>query len=180
MRKSKFFKGIYDRYLGPFIPRSLKRAILSGLCGALASTLGKFALGDTELVETCWKHCVDKNLMGGVHECSAIITVIRLAFFILLLFANGAMLFNFLEAMKKNSTLTVTVVSSAANYLTSGIAGLLIFGEPVGSYWLVGSLGICVGIAVIGYSQEDRSHPSKGKKDTPPRSGAHSTGAPAE
>jgi drug/metabolite transporter (DMT)-like permease len=162
MRKTKLFKGLYDRLLGPIIPRKMKAAILSGLCGALSSALGKFALGGTSLVEKSWNYCVNSGVMGGQHECLALITLIRMFCFGLLMFGNAIMIYYFMEAMKKNSSLTVTVVSTAANYLASGALGLLVFGEPVGSYWLLGSMGICLGIWVIAYSQEKIGTPTKG------------------
>lgn len=127
-------------------------AVLCGLLGAAASVLGKLALSESAYLNTLRDLC--RNVEVDNWSCDYVILGARCLLFLSMVFTNAAMIARFLKSMEKNASVTVTVVSSATNYLASGAVGLTVFGEPVGPNWCLGSLCICLGLCLVGISQE--------------------------
>ncbi len=75
--------------------------------------------------------------------------------FPLMLACNGLMLSNFLKALERDSSVMVTVVSSAINFLLTGLLSGFVLEEPLGLRWLAGALLIVAGIFLIAFSQGD-------------------------
>ncbi len=67
--------------------------------------------------------------------------------------SNGFMVSNFLKALEKNSSLLVTVVSSAVNFLFTGVVSNLVLQEKLGLKWMGGASLIILGILLIAFSQ---------------------------
>ena len=128
-------------------------ALACGLFGAASSVLGKMALSDNVVLQWLMLVCNANNIEDGL-TIQGLIYLVRVVLFGMMMLSNAAMIASFLKSMEKNASVTVTVVSNAVNYLASGAAGLLIFGEAVGSFWIVGSLCICLGLCMIVISQE--------------------------
>ncbi len=74
-----------------------------------------------------------------------------------MLLCNGLMISQFLKALEKNSSLSVTVISSAVNFLFTGLAGNVILQERLGMRWVLGASLIMCGILMITVSQGDSS-----------------------
>jgi drug/metabolite transporter (DMT)-like permease len=128
-------------------------ALFCGIYGALASVLGKIALSENVYTEILNVTCTTQFSLDAP-TCTGLVFFVRFIVFGCMLLSNAAMIACFLRSMERNASVTVTVVSSAVNYLASGAAGLFIFSEPVGQHCLAGSLCICLGLCLIGVSQE--------------------------
>lgn len=129
------------------------QAIACGLYGSAASVFGKLALSENFLIEYVAVMC-SEMLLKDDHICKITKLTTRAILFGFMLVSNAAMIANFLQAMEKNASVIVTVVSTAVNYLVTGAVGLFLFKEPVGSYWIIGYMCICFGLCLISISQE--------------------------
>ncbi|GJQ79906.1 hypothetical protein Trydic_g12047 [Trypoxylus dichotomus] len=107
-------------------------AILSGICAASASIFGKFS-GSPVL---------DDYLLA------------RILFFTLMILSNTFVWMLLVKALQTSSSITAITMSTATNYLFSGICGYLIFGELTFSLWLLGTILILCGLMLI-VSDED-------------------------
>eukprot|EP00981_Chlorochromonas_danica_P012696 scaffold5259_cov168-Ochromonas_danica.AAC.12 len=58
-----------------------------------------------------------------------------------------------MQGMEQNHTVVVIVITSATNFLTSGLCGYLILGEDLTSSWISGSLMIMLGMFFVAMSQ---------------------------
>lgn len=133
---------------------AMLHAILCGLYGALASVTGKLALSNNHVLESVNIFCAANWSSFGENTCAGISISFRLLAFGCMLLLNAAMVSNFLRAMEKNPSVVVTVLSTASNYLITGVAGKIVFDEALGSWWALGSTIICVGLCFIVVSQE--------------------------
>eukprot|EP01031_Cornospumella_fuschlensis_P037500 gene37500-45541_t len=66
---------------------------------------------------------------------------------------NGGVINFFLKAMEQNHTVVVIVITSAVNFLTTGILGYFVLGEELGNTWYAGSTLIMAGMFFVAYSQ---------------------------
>lgn len=145
-----YFFFVFETLVGVML-----HAVLCGLCGALASVAGKVALSNNRTLETVNMLCEDNNLHSlGPNTCVGVAILFRVLAFSCMLLLNAAMVSSFLRSMEKNSSVIVTVISTAANYLLTGLAGKLAFNEALGSWWMLGSTIICVGLCFIVVSQD--------------------------
>jgi drug/metabolite transporter (DMT)-like permease len=63
------------------------------------------------------------------------------------------MVSNFLKALERHSSLMVTVVGSAINFVCTGLMGYLVLEERLGVRWIAGASLIVMGILLIVLSQ---------------------------
>ncbi|CAN6463676.1 unnamed protein product [Victoria cruziana] len=56
------------------------------------------------------------------------------------------------NSLKLLSSLQATVANFATNFLASGIAGFVLFGEPLSSQWFLGACLILLGVFVLSRS----------------------------
>ena len=129
--------------------------IVSGLCGALASISGKVSFSATTpfilyLNSFCEQYLSPFSLES---YCWNVSYAVRLVAFFFMFYANAMALSTFLKALESKSSLTVTVVSSATNFLTTGLLSGLLLGEEVGKMWFLGALVIALGVFLIAMSQ---------------------------
>lgn len=78
-----------------------------------------------------------------------VLWIIRAVFAGLMLSLNGAMISLYVRALSTAGTLVGTVTNTAVNVLASSLLGQVIFGERVGSLWLMGAFITIIGIAFI-------------------------------
>jgi hypothetical protein len=134
---------------------------LCGIFGAMASILGKISLSETSIVTAAvgsacirsstilnvWptvatllgKDLLDQYGLEVIFSCSTLAQTSRLVVFVLMVYCNALMLSYFLRALRDRSSLAVTVVSSATNFLITGLLGGLILGEDVNGVWYIGA-----------------------------------------
>lgn len=129
-------------------------AVLCGVYGALASVSGKIALSSNRILESVSFYCASNLSSFGEHSCDGVVIACRLLSFGCMILLNAAMISSFLKSMENNSSVVVTVLSTASNYLLTGFAGKIVFNEPLGSWWVLGSTIICIGLCFIVISQE--------------------------
>mmetsp|Transcript_15996 Transcript_15996/g.20042 ORF Transcript_15996/g.20042 Transcript_15996/m.20042 type:complete len:83 (-) Transcript_15996:238-486(-) len=80
-----------------------------------------------------------------------------------MLLSNAFMISFFLKAMHTSGSLVATVMSSASNFLMSGILGRLIFKERISRVWWLGAVCIYGGIILLA-SASTTSNSKKNKK----------------
>lgn len=76
-----------------------------------------------------------------------------MASFFLMFYANALALSLFLRALESKGSLVVTVVSSATNFLVTGLLSGVLLGENVGLNWCLGAVIIGLGVYLIASSQ---------------------------
>jgi drug/metabolite transporter (DMT)-like permease len=128
-------------------------AALCGIFGSLASVMGKIALSENRVLSAVLAFCA-QDLGLARASCQAASTALRLLCFGLMLACNAAMVAFYLKALAEDASVVATVGSTAVNCLVTGATGFLLFGESVGSSWLLGSLFISTGLCLILTSQD--------------------------
>ena len=131
-------------------------AVSSGCFAALASVVGKFTFGDSFYV------LIDHtDKLGALHIIQWISFVnvspvilyqwgVWLVLLTLLLLCNILMWFAFSKAMMLSpTTVEVTALNSASNFLVSSLLGVWLFNERLSLLWLFGVLLIGVGLLVV-------------------------------
>ncbi|KRT83906.1 hypothetical protein AMK59_4137 [Oryctes borbonicus] len=108
-------------------------AVLSGICAASASIFGKFS-GSPVLND---------------------FLLARILIFSLMILSNAFVWALLVKALQENSSITAITISTATNYLFSGVCGYLVFGELTFSLWLVGTILILCGLMLIVSDEED-------------------------
>ncbi|KAK7873358.1 hypothetical protein R5R35_011389 [Gryllus longicercus] len=109
-------------------------AVISGMCAALASLLGK---------------------LSGIFEWGSLDSAVLKIILLLAMFLSNACVWTFfVKALHSSkSSLSATVTSSATNYFCSALAGYLFFNEVTSLLWWAGTSLIIIGILVINRSQ---------------------------
>lgn len=129
--------------------------LISGIYGALASVSGKVSFSpSTPIMIHINSICAEllDPLSLGIY-CIHFNYMVRIASFVFMFYANAMALSKFLNALETRSSLTVTVITSATNFLTTGLLSGLILGERVGKMWFVGASIIAAGVFLIALSQ---------------------------
>lgn len=171
--------------------------IISGLLGGFATIFGKLAFSSdslpiNEISKLCKSHqasliafssssSTSSSTAPVSMNCETGILLIRLIAGGFMLASNAFVVGYFLRAVENNNTVVVIVISSAMNFLTSGIFGQLLFGEIVSQKWYFGSLLIILGMFLVASSQgipgienNKNNEPPKMKRLLNPNSGSGS------
>ncbi|KAG7295960.1 hypothetical protein JYU34_021050 [Plutella xylostella] len=110
---------------------------LSGLCASIGSTLGKLA--GTEAV------------VGNSY-------VIWIGLLLAMVLVNTWGCRYYLRSLDAASnTVIPTVISSAVNYIISGVIGMSLFGEAVSLRWWAGASLITIGLAMVATPEKKRT-----------------------
>ncbi|KAM5476105.1 hypothetical protein MauCBS54593_000788 [Microsporum audouinii] len=86
--------------------------------------------------------------------------IVRVAFFGLNLLSNFIMWTLFTRALTASpSTTKVTITNTTANFLVTGVLGMLVFRENVNAQWLLGAALMAAGCIIVGMreKQEDEA-----------------------
>jgi drug/metabolite transporter (DMT)-like permease len=128
--------------------------VKSGLAGAVASIFGKMSLSDkTPATEFMRYYCEVYFFYGETSRCWNMVYFVRLASFLLMFFFNAMALSKFLKALEKRGSVFVTVVSSATNFLVTGLLSGLLLGEQINAKWCFGAFLIAGGVFLIAIGQ---------------------------
>lgn len=130
----------------------LRLAVLSGVLGATASCLAKFAFApDSPIVlwtkEICMQHVGSAVSLRGHDTCDLLALAPRGICLLCMVLLNILMVGTFLEGMEESGSVAGTALASAASFGTSALCGVLFFNEKVNTTWLFG-----FGLVVIGAS----------------------------
>ncbi|CAN8313761.1 unnamed protein product [Cochlearia groenlandica] len=74
----------------------------------------------------------------------------------LVVLCNVVMWGCYVNSLRALSSLQATVTNFAANFLSSGLAGLFLFHEPLSLRWFAGALSITVGVVILSKSSVDK------------------------
>ncbi|XP_026573603.1 transmembrane protein 42 [Pseudonaja textilis] len=109
-------------------------AITAGLLGALAASSAKLALGDDYLKIDC------QAVLGEIAgECVWVSVILQIVCGGLVFVCNAIMWTFFAKALRHSfSSATVTVTSTASNFIFSAFLGRLLFGEIDDLLWWIG------------------------------------------
>eukprot|EP00268_Persea_americana_P017044 TRINITY_DN18149_c0_g1_i1.p1 TRINITY_DN18149_c0_g1~~TRINITY_DN18149_c0_g1_i1.p1 ORF type:complete len:118 (-),score=16.68 TRINITY_DN18149_c0_g1_i1:516-869(-) len=72
------------------------------------------------------------------------------------IFFNVTMWGCYVNSLKALPSLQATVTNFATNFLSSGLAGFFLFGEPLSSRWFAGALLIVLGVFVLSKSSIEK------------------------
>ena len=109
---------------------SLLHCLIAGIAAGSASLCGKLLSSDTSLL-----------YKGG--------------WFAGLVLANIIMWVNYTSAMQGLRTVTATATTSTVNFIVSGIAGYVVFGEVLSLWWFSGLFVMVIGIALLVSDQSE-------------------------
>ncbi|XP_065676570.1 uncharacterized protein LOC101241646 isoform X2 [Hydra vulgaris] len=135
-------------------------SFLSGVCASLVSVFSKLTFGEYEIAEVLCRVELIERFVGVFNlNCITIDVPFRVLMFGFVLLCNLVMwaLFMFSLSMS-SSTVEVTVINSSANFITSGLFGMVFFREAFSITWVVGLFFICSGLVLIHRSQNKEEH----------------------
>lgn len=127
------------------------RIVICGIFGCVATITGKIAFAESSLTDFIKTTCAEH--LNSSSSCANFVLLIRVVFFVSMIAANGLMVSNFLKALERHSSLMVTVVGSAINFVCTGLMGYLVLEERLGVRWIAGASLIVMGILLIVLSQ---------------------------
>lgn len=128
--------------------------LLSGIFGALSSLLGKITMSPTTPVVDYLLYLCELQLPFIAESyCWYISYSVRFSCFLLMFYTNALTFAYFFKSLETRGSLAVTVVSSATNFLTTGLLSGVILGERITQKWILGSLIIACGVFLISLSQ---------------------------
>lgn len=133
----------------------LMYGVQAGIFACLASVFGKLALHDRDIQSLCMKigERLDYDLVA---PCSRIAPFLRVACFGMVFVSNSLMWLYFTKTLNVSSTTAEAVaVNSAANFLFTGIAGVILFSEVVTWKWALGTCCIIFGLVCINLSNSE-------------------------
>lgn len=130
----------------------LVKALISALCGSLASVCGKLAF-DTSRGSLLEQRGFDFLPVRGV-------------LFILLLLLNSVMLSLFVRVLQSVSALQASLLAFVCNYLISTAVGIALFGEAISLQWLLGAVIMTLGAVRISSSKQPTDKNSTRRKSS--------------
>jgi drug/metabolite transporter (DMT)-like permease len=114
----------------------------AGFCAAMASVFGKLAM-NAEAAHILAAHYLSEEIAEKIG-----LTVRVICFGCI--FLSNAIMFNlFAKAMDLLGTVQALVINTATNFFTSAVLGLLLFSEPLGWRWWLGSTFILLGVYLM-------------------------------
>ncbi|KAH7686745.1 Multidrug resistance efflux transporter EmrE domain-containing protein [Dioscorea alata] len=78
----------------------------------------------------------------------------------LVILFNVAMWGCYVNSLKALPSLQATVTNFATNFLSSGLAGFILFEEPLPSKWFAGAICIIIGVFILSKSSIERKSSS--------------------
>jgi drug/metabolite transporter (DMT)-like permease len=129
-------------------------AIISGILGATASCLAKFALAPESPVrlwgrELCNNHVGSLLVAGGLQACTVLEWVPRGIVLALMIVMNIVMVGAFLEGMDESGSVAGTGLASASNFAVSALYGIFLFNEEVDATWVAGFSLVIIGVTLL-------------------------------
>ncbi|KAI1312311.1 hypothetical protein EDD11_002965 [Mortierella claussenii] len=145
---------------------AIPAAILAGTFAALASVFAKLTL-DVRTVNFLQHACntlfapttpyCTSLFIAQEGETSPVVVVVRAACFGLIFICNAAMWTLFTKALNRSqSSATVTVINSAANFCLTAVLGYALFSEPLALQWWFGASLIVLGSVLVSSNESSK------------------------
>jgi drug/metabolite transporter (DMT)-like permease len=143
--------------------RIRQRALLSGVLGACASCLAKFALSNESPLRWIRQGCNQLEFakvllvmisfvaptIEETHVCVAVEWVCRLICLVGMIITNAFMMGAFLEGMEESGSVAGAGLVTAANFGTSALLGLWLWNEQVHRLWFLGFAMVLCGAVLL-------------------------------
>lgn len=106
-------------------------------------------------------HCVAGGICAAFAGISAKMmtsdsfSIMTVACLLSLIVFNVGMWVNYTTAMQGMRTVTATSATTTVNFVVSGIAGYLLFGEVLSLYWCIGLSLIILGVILLNSEQTE-------------------------
>ena len=130
----------------------LRVAFLSGVLGAAASCLAKFALSPNSPLRWFGSVCGDLTLFSD-HVCVVAEWIPRLVCLVGMIVMNAFMMGTFLEGMEESGSVAGTGLATAANFGTSALLGIWLWDEKVNEIWFLGFTMVFCGALLLSQVQ---------------------------
>mmetsp|Transcript_12596 Transcript_12596/g.21001 ORF Transcript_12596/g.21001 Transcript_12596/m.21001 type:complete len:139 (+) Transcript_12596:281-697(+) len=124
----------------------LRLSLLSGVLGATASCLAKFALSPESPLHRIYEMCTDSE---GDKTCLIVEWIPRLVCLVAMIIMNALMMGAFLEGMEESGSVAGTGLATAANFGTSALFGIWLWNEQVNEVWLLGFVLVFCGVSLL-------------------------------
>lgn len=141
--------------------------VQAGMFACLASIFGKLALNDTDITALCMQIGTryDYDLVA---PCSRIAPWLRAVCFGMIFACNSLMWLYFTKTLNVSDTTAEAVaVNSATNFLLTGLAGMILFGEPISMKWVIGTCCIILGLVCINMADSAEGQSPADPKEKP-------------
>ncbi|DAA72907.1 TPA_exp: Uncharacterized protein A8136_4832 [Trichophyton benhamiae CBS 112371] len=137
-----------------------KWLMLALASGAFAAMNGLFAKLTTTELTTSISRAIS-HIFSSSNETTTLDVIVeylvRAAFFGLNLFSNFIMWTLFTRALTASpSTTKVTITNTTANFLVTGVLGMLVFREKVNAQWLIGATLMAAGCIIVGMREKQK------------------------
>ncbi|KAF9583551.1 hypothetical protein BGW38_009196 [Lunasporangiospora selenospora] len=150
---------------------AIPTAILAGTFAALASVFAKLTLDERTIdflqyacntfLAPSTPYCTTL-FTAKEDETSPVVVAVRATCFALIFICNAAMWTLFTKALNRSqSSATITVINSSANFCITALLGYVLFSEPLALQWWFGASLIVLGGVLVG---TDEVNASEGKK----------------
>ncbi|OAL72746.1 hypothetical protein A7D00_2519 [Trichophyton violaceum] len=144
-----------------------KWLMLALASGAFAATNGLFAKLTTTELTTSISRAISHIFSSSEATTTTLDVIVeylvRAAFFGLNLLSNFIMWTLFTRALTASpSTTKVTITNTTANFLVTGILGMLVFREKVNAQWLIGATLMAAGCIIVGMQEKQKKEESPG------------------
>ncbi|EFR00194.1 hypothetical protein MGYG_03198 [Nannizzia gypsea CBS 118893] len=137
-----------------------KWLMLALASGAFAAMNGLFAKLTTTELTTNISRAISHIFSPSKETTSIDVAVeylVRAAFFGLNLLSNFIMWTLFTRALTASpSTTKVTITNTTANFLVTGVLGMLVFRENVNAQWLIGAALMAAGCIIVGLRENQK------------------------
>ena len=147
-------------------------ALLSSLCGCLASVAGKAAFDSTRLQALASLLC--SALLHTTSDCPGVaLPLLRVLSIAALLVLNSLMLTSLVRCMHVKGTVHATTMTSALSFALSGVAGWLVWEEQLSRQWGMGLLLILGGVFLVQRGSTDEAQTAERARQRPPPREVH-------
>ena len=130
----------------------LRTALFSGVLGATASCLAKFALSPDSPLGWIRETCIESPSTTD-NVCFVVEWVPRLVCLVGMIIMNALMMGAFLEGMEESGSVAGTGLATAANFGTSALLGIWLWNEKVNGMWLLGFCMVLCGALLLSQVQ---------------------------
>ncbi|KAF0697380.1 Aste57867_11932 [Aphanomyces stellatus] len=140
---------------------------ISGTIAAVSGMLGKFSSDENaSLIQTIQASCIAQTQALPWLDCVWGMRVVHIAFFVAMLLSNTFMLSFFVRGLHETDSLTATITSSAANFVTTAVVGYVVFHEQLPLQWWLGASVILMGMGCLLFGAKDDANPATDAKKT--------------
>ncbi|WZZ59530.1 hypothetical protein YC2023_059637 [Brassica napus] len=147
-----------------FIPKHFfpRRIRFDPICSLRGNEKGKLrqikggSMGDVQLKKRGYIWAISAGFNAALAAISAKFFSSLVLKYGLVVLCNVVMWGCYVNSLRALSSLQATVTNFAANFLSSGFAGLFLFHESLSFRWFAGALSITIGVVILSKSSVDK------------------------